>query len=51
LGRLQFVKDSGVAHAFRKRCVSPGDFDHHQDRHFSLLVSAGSAGIEQLRSF
>jgi hypothetical protein len=45
LGRLQLVKDSGVAHPFRERCVSAGDFDHHQDRHLSLLVSAGCTGI------
>jgi hypothetical protein len=44
LGRLQVVEDSGVAHPFRELCVSAGDFDH-QDRHLSLLVSAGCTGI------
>jgi hypothetical protein len=51
LGCLELIEDSGVAHSFRERCVSAGDFDHHQDRHVSLLVSAGRAGIERLRSF
>jgi hypothetical protein len=45
LGRLQLVEDSGVAHPFRERRVSAGDFDHHQDRHLNLLVSADWAGI------